>query len=72
MKYVRYNTGNIIYRNNKVLKEKGITVTENLTAKEIKMLWKTRKLHVYVNVSSQDRKIIFFDKTINKANVFYN
>ena len=72
MKYVRYNTRNIIYRNNKVLKEKGITVTENLTAKGIKMLEKTRKLHVYVNVSSQDCKIIFFDKTINKANVFYN
>ena len=72
MKYVRYNTRNIIYRSNKVLKEKGITVTENLTSKGIKMLEKTRKLHVYVKVWSQDSKIIFFDKTINKAKVFYN
>ena len=33
VKYVRYNTRNIIYRNNKVLKGKGMHVTEILTAK---------------------------------------
>ena len=32
VKYISYNTRNIIYRNKKVLKEKGISVTESLTA----------------------------------------
>ena len=38
VKYVRYNTRNIIYRNKKVLEGKGITVTKSLTKKAIKML----------------------------------
>ena len=33
VKYVTYNTRNIIYRNKKVVKGKGISVTESLTAK---------------------------------------
>ena len=36
------------------------------------MLEKARELHGFVDVWSQDDKIIFFDKTINKVNVFYN
>ena len=72
MKYVRYNTRKIIYRNKKVLKGKGISVTESLTAKRIKMSEKARKLHGFVSVWSQDGKIMFFDKTINKVKVFYN
>ena len=36
------------------------------------MLEKTKELHGFGNVWSQDGKIMFFDKTINKANVFYN
>ena len=72
MKYVRYNTRNIIYRNKKILKGKGTSVTKFLTSKRIKMLEKARELHEFVNVWSQDIKIIFFDKTINKVNVFYN
>ena len=44
---------------------------ESLTAKRIKVLEKARKLHGFVNVWSQDGKIII-DKTINKASVFYN
>ena len=72
VKYVRYNTRNIIYREKKVLKRKGISVMESLTAKRIKMLEKARELHGFVNVWSQDGKIMFFDTTINKVNVFYN
>ena len=72
VKFVRYNTRNKIYRNKKVLKGKGISVTESLTAKRIKMLQKARELHGFVNVQPQDDKIMFFDKTINKVNIFYN
>ena len=72
VKFVRYNTKNTIYRNKKFLKGKGISVTESLTAKRIKMLEEARELHGFVNVWLQDGKIMFFDQTINKVNVFYN
>ena len=72
VKYVRYNNRNIIHRSKKVLKGKGISVTEILTAKRVKMLEKARELHGFLNVWSQDGKIMFFDKTINKVNVFHN
>ena len=72
VKFVGYNTRNTIYRNKKVLKGKGISVTESLTTKKFKMLEKARELHGFVNVRSQDGKIMFFDQTINKVNVFYN
>ena len=72
MKFGRYNTRNSIHRNKKLLKGKGISVAESLTAKRFKMLEKARKLHGFVNVWSQDGKIIFFDKTINNVNVFHN
>ena len=72
LKYVKYDTSNIIYRNKKVLKGKGISVTGSLTAKTIKMLEKERELHGFVNVWSRDGKL-FFDKTImNKVKVFNN
>ena len=71
-RYVKYNTSNIIYRNKKVLKGEGISVTGSLTAETIKMLEKERELHGFVNVWSQDGKM-FFDKTMmNKVKVFYN
>ena len=72
VKFVKYNNRNSIYRNKKLLKGKGITVTENLTAKIFKMLEKARELHGFANVWSQDCKIMFFDKIINKVNVFHN
>lgn len=67
MKYVR----NIIYRNKNVLKGKGISVREILTAKRIKMSEKARQLHGFGNVWSQHGKITFFDETISKVNVSY-
>ena len=72
VKFVRYNTRNRIYKNEKVLKGKGISVAESLTAKRLKMLQKARELQGFVNIWSRDGKIMFFDKTINKVNVFYN
>ena len=45
---------------------------EGLTAKTIKMLEESRELHRFVNVWLQGGKIMLFDKTINKVNIFYN
>ena len=36
------------------------------------MLEKARELPGFVKVWSQDGKIMFFDKTVNKVNFFYN
>ena len=49
VKFVTY-TRNTIYRNKKVLKRKGISVTKSLIAKRIKMLEKARELHGFLNV----------------------
>ena len=54
------------------MKRKKISVTESSTAKRVKMLEKARKLYGFMNVWSQGDKIMFFNKTINKVNAFYN
>ena len=36
------------------------------------MLEKARELHGFIKASSQDGKIMFFDKTVNKVNFSYN
>ena len=53
-----------------VRKGKGMSVTKVLTAKRINMLEKVRELHGFVNVWSQDGKVMFFDKTINELSFF--
>ena len=54
-----------------LLKGKEISVMESLTAKRIKMLEDTGELHGFVNVSSQDDNIMFFNKTKSKVSIFY-
>ena len=72
VKFVRYNTCNRIYRNNKNLKGTGIRVMESLTAKWISMLEKARQEYTFNNVWSEDGKIMFFDKNTNKAKTCYS
>ena len=72
LKFVRCNTRNTINRNKKVLKGKEISVMESLTAKRIKISKKTKKLYGFVHVWSQDDKIMFYVKSINKVKDFYN
>ena len=72
VKFVRYNTCNRIYRNNKNLKGTGISVMESLTAKWISMLEKARQEYTFNNVWSEDGKIMFFDKNTNKAKTCYS
>ena len=62
----------MIYRNKSVLKGKEISVMESLTAKRIKISKKTKKLYGFVHVWSQDDKIMFYVKSINKVKDFYN
>ena len=69
MKYVIFDTRITIYKNKIVLKERRITVTESSSAKRIKILEKARELRGFANVWSQDGKIMFFDKIINKVKV---
>ena len=47
-------------------------MAESLTAKRSRMLEKARELPGFLKVWSQDGKIMFFDKTVNKVNFFYN
>ena len=72
VKFVRYNTCNRIYRNNKKLKGTGISVMESLTGKWISMLEKARQEYTFNNVWSEDGKIMFFDKNTNKAKTCYS
>ena len=53
-----------------VRKGKWMSAAKILTAKRINMLEKVRELHGFVNVWSQDGKVMFFDKTINKLSFF--
>ena len=50
VKYNRYNTRNITYSNKIVLKGKDRSVMEILTAKKIKIIEKTRKLHEFGHI----------------------
>ena len=69
---MRYNTLNRIYRNKKKLKGTGISVTESLTVKRIKLLEKAREGYTFNNVWSQDGTIMFFDKNPNKVKTYYS
>ena len=69
---MRYNTLNRIYRNKKKLKGTGISVTESLTVKRIKLLEKATEEYTFNNVWSQDGKIMFFDKNPNKVKTYYS
>ena len=72
VKFVRYNTLNRIYRNKKKLKGTGLSVTESLTVKRIKLLEKAREGYTFNNVWSQDGTIMFFDKNPNKVKTYYS
>ena len=70
--FTRYNTHNRIYRNKKILKGTGISMTESLTVKRSNMLEKAREEHTFNNLWSQDGKIKFFDKNTNKVKIYYS
>ena len=59
VKFVRYITDNLIYKNKKIKKNGSrIIIAENLTAKVMKILEKAREEHDFKNVWTQDGRIM--------------
>ena len=73
IKFTRYNVRNVIFRKKKILKDKAISITENLTKKRITKMEIARETHDFKKVWSQDGKIVYTDANDrNKIKVFYD
>ena len=59
VKFTRYRDRHHVYRNKRLLKRRGISVTENLTLKRMDHLKKAREQHGFANVWTLDGKIMF-------------
>ena len=59
VKFVHYNTRNLIFKNKKKLKGSRISVTENLTARRMKKLQTAREEHGFKSVWMQDGGIMY-------------
>ena len=72
VKLSTYNARHKIFRNKKVLKGKGVSITESLTQKRVELLKKAREEHGFKSVWTQDGKILFVDNVDNKIKVYYD
>ena len=72
VKFSTYNTRHKIFRNKKVLKGKGVSITESLTQKRVELLKKAREEHGFKSVWTQDGKILFVGNVDNKIKVYYD
>ena len=70
VKFTRYKDRHV-FRNKKLLKRTGISVTESLTLKRMGHLKKAREQHGFVNVWPLDGKIMFKEIDGNPK-VFYS
>ena len=59
VKFTRYKDRHHVFRNKKLLKGTGISVTESLTLKRMEHLKKAREQHGFANVWTLDGKITF-------------
>ena len=59
VKFTRYRDRHHVYRNKRLLKRRGISVTESLTLKRMDHLKKAREQHGFANVCTLDGKIMF-------------
>ena len=59
VKFTRYNVRNRIFKTNKKLKGKTVSITESLTKRRVVELKKVREMYGFKNVWSQDGKILF-------------
>ena len=59
VKFTRYKDRHHVFRNKKLLKGTGISVTESLTLKRMAQLKKAREQHGFANVWTLDGKIMF-------------
>ena len=58
IKFARYNIRNRVFKNNKKLKDTGVSITKSLTQKQMQMLTKTRNEFLFKNVWTHDGKIL--------------
>lgn len=73
IKFSRYNVGANIFKNERKLKRKRISVTEDLTKTRMEQLQKAREEHSFRNVWSNDGKILNTDiNNHNRVKVFYD
>ena len=59
VKFTRYKERHHVFRNKKLSKGTGISVTESLTLKRMEHLKKVREQHGFANVRTLDGKIMF-------------
>ena len=64
VKFTRYKERHHVFRNKKLLKGTGISVTESLTLKRMEHLKKAREQHGFGNVWTLHGKIMFKDMTV--------
>ena len=70
-KFTRYKDRHLVFRNKKLLKGSGISVTESLTLKRMEHLKKVREQHGFANVWTLDEKIMFKGNGVNPK-VYYS
>ena len=73
VKFTRYNVRNRVFKTKKKLKGKAVSIKESLTKRRVVELKKAREMYGFINVWSQDSKILFSDvNDRNKVKVFYD
>ena len=74
VKFVRFNLRHNIFKNKKLLKGKGISITESLTKDRMAKLNEARETYSFRNVSTSDGKIFFKDENnpSSKPLVYYD
>ena len=74
VKFVRYNLRHNIFKNKKLLKGKGVSITESLTKDCIAKLNEARETYGFRNVWTSDGKIFFKDEKnpSSKPLVYYD
>ena len=72
VKFVRYNTKNLIFFKKNKLKGSRISITENLAAKRMEKLQNAREEHGFKNVWMQDRRIMYWDAVSDRVKLYYN
>ena len=74
VKFVRYNLRHNIFKNKKLLKGKGVSITESLTKDRMAKLNEARETYGFRNVWTSDGKIFFKDEKnpSSKPLVYYD
>ena len=71
VKFTRYKDKHHVFRNKTLLKESGVSITENVTLKRMKHLKNAREQHGFGNVWTLNGKIMFKGNGCNPK-VYYS